>query len=188
MGNSKPICPSNCFSDLTTDKLCGWRYKEPQAKSAICFARRHVHHIDCVCAHEYRALRLLALSDNSRQPDCYFGKFKIPSALIYMAHCLQEFGKQNLGTYGGLLYSLVVSASALGSLNASIFATAVLCVAASRRKYFPAVFANLHCESVELEIESHQPILNMLPRWTQYLIVTFLKATSTLRWEKEVPV
>jgi solute carrier family 7 (L-type amino acid transporter), member 6 len=55
---------------------------------------------------------------------------------------LQEFARHTLGSWGGVLFSIVVSMSAMGALNANVFATAKLCVSASHRNYFPPVLAN----------------------------------------------
>ena len=53
----------------------------------------------------------------------------------------QEFETHVLDSLGGLLCSLMISVSAMGALNANVFATGRLCVAASQRRYFPKILS-----------------------------------------------
>ncbi|KAI0129942.1 large neutral amino acids transporter small subunit 1 [Xylariales sp. AK1849] len=62
-----------------------------------------------------------------------------------------EFARQAVGGWCGLVFSVVVAMSAAGALNANLFATSKLCVAASHRGYFPAILANLHCNNAHDE-------------------------------------
>ena len=100
----------------------------------------------------------------------------------------QEFARRTLGSWGGLLFSIVVSTSAMGALNANVFATAKLCVVASRRAYFPAVLANLHCESAKDEPEYLADRLRSWPSPARGLVMLFARATSQLRWQNSVPM
>jgi L-asparagine transporter-like permease len=100
----------------------------------------------------------------------------------------KEFGSQALGPFGAAFYSLVISASALGSLNATIFATGALFVAASNQGYFPKAFANKHCDSADVEAPLFRARFSVLPNWCQRPALYFIRATSTSRWEKRVPV
>lgn len=50
---------------------------------------------------------------------------------------------------GGTVYALVVSASCLGSLNANVFTSGRVIVAASKNHYFPKIFGNDHCSQKE---------------------------------------
>lgn len=92
------------------------------------------------------------------------------------------------GTAGGVLYSLISSASAMGALNASIFATARLCVAASKRQYFPMVLANLHLQPGEKESDYYERTLLRTPSVISKLVQSIASSTETLRLEDEVPV
>jgi amino acid transporter len=52
----------------------------------------------------------------------------------------QEFGGNMFGPAGKIVYSVAIAISAFGALNSNIFATSRLCVVASNRLYFPALF------------------------------------------------
>ncbi|KAI3392901.1 hypothetical protein diail_4988 [Diaporthe ilicicola] len=104
-----------------------------------------------------------------------------------------EFAQRTLGSAAaGVAFSVVVSASALGALNANVFATAKLCVAAAHRGYFPAVLANLHCRSEADEGEYleaalvgvNRPVFSVL----KTSVTWFAEATRELRWRRGVPV
>ncbi|KAI4143240.1 MAG: hypothetical protein LQ340_007073, partial [Diploschistes diacapsis] len=57
----------------------------------------------------------------------------------------QKFGSAVFGTPGSTLYSILVSISVWGALNANIFAAGRLAAAASQRGYFPSVLGkNTH--------------------------------------------
>lgn len=51
---------------------------------------------------------------------------------------VQDFGKILFGTAGALIATMIVALSALGALNAKIFAIGRLTQAAARRNYFPS--------------------------------------------------
>jgi hypothetical protein len=93
-----------------------------------------------------------------------------------------------LGPWGGIIFSIVVSISAMGALNANVFATAKLCVAASRRNYFPPVLANLHCASAKDEADYLERRLRILPAVMRKFIVGLADSTTGLRWQRSVPV
>ena len=82
----------------------------------------------------------------------------------------------------------MVSASAMGALNANVFATARPVVAASNRNYFPGILANRHFSDVAKESDYYRGALAKIPSPLVTLIVKFAKATHTLRLEKQVPV
>jgi len=82
----------------------------------------------------------------------------------------------------------MVSASAMGALNANVFATGRLVVAASNRNYFPGILANLHYSVGDKEPDYYRGAFSMLPNQLVSLIVRFAETTSTLRLEKQVPV
>lgn len=86
----------------------------------------------------------------------------------------------------------MVSASALGALNANVFATSRLCVAAAHRGYFPAVLANLHCRLEADEADYLEEALVGLKRPVFSVLKTgvtwFAEATRELRWRRGVPV
>ncbi|MCJ1462864.1 hypothetical protein MMC07_001467 [Pseudocyphellaria aurata] len=50
-------------------------------------------------------------------------------------------GKQTLGTTGGLIFAILVSASCLGVLNIDIYTTGILTVTSARRGYLPKFLA-----------------------------------------------
>jgi L-type amino acid transporter 6 len=99
-----------------------------------------------------------------------------------------EFAHRTLGSWGGLLFSTIVSISAMGALNANVFATAKLCVSASRRSYFPPALANLHCASAKDEPGYLEHSLRGLPAPVRVVVVAFADATRQLRWGKAVPM
>ena len=92
------------------------------------------------------------------------------------------------GTPGGLLYSLAVSASSLGSLNANVFATGRLCVAASKSRYFPKILGNEHCSTRKEDSPSTRKALQSFPGFVVSRMLWFAEKTETLRWDKQVPV
>lgn len=82
----------------------------------------------------------------------------------------------------------MVAISALGSLNANLFATASLSVAASQRGYFPKVLGNIHCSSQVDEERLNDALRQRLGIYISYPIVKFSRLTARNRWEKNVPV
>ncbi|POS78175.1 large neutral amino acids transporter small subunit 1 [Diaporthe helianthi] len=104
-----------------------------------------------------------------------------------------EFAQRTLhSAAAGVIFSVVVSASALGALNANVFATSRLCVAAAHRGYFPTTLANLHCSSEADEVTYLEQALVGLRRpgfsVLKIGVTWFAKATRELRWRKGVPV
>jgi solute carrier family 7 (L-type amino acid transporter), member 6 len=97
----------------------------------------------------------------------------------------QEFATRTLGGWGGLLYSVAVSISAMGALNANTFATAILAVRASQRGYLPSMLANSHCAGVKHEdgyLDAKLPVvMSGLAKW-------LAARTRRLRWNHSVPV
>lgn len=102
----------------------------------------------------------------------------------------KDFGLNIFGTAGGLIYSLVVSACSLGSLNANVFATGRLCVAASQNRYFPSILGNGHCSERKDDSPATRNALRSLsfPRFAISGILWFAGRTEALRWDKQVPV
>ena len=93
-----------------------------------------------------------------------------------------------MGSKAGLLYSLVISMCALGALNVNVFATGRLCVASSRRGYFPGILANLHIAHSQSEREYYHRHLSSLPKIVIDSVVAFAIQTSDLRIQKKVPM
>lgn len=89
---------------------------------------------------------------------------------------------------GGFVYSLVVSTSCLGALNANTFATGRLCVAASRQGYFPKVLGNGHCSSKDEDSISTMKNIHRLPTFAVHCILYVAKVTENLRWDKDIPM
>ena len=102
----------------------------------------------------------------------------------------KDFGLNIFGAAGGLLYSLVVSACSLGSLNANVFATGRLCVAASKNRYFPKILGNGHCSTRKEDLPTMRNALHSLPfpGFAVFEMQWFAEKTETLRWDKQVPV
>ena len=75
----------------------------------------------------------------------------------------KDFGYRLFGAAGALIYSLTIAASAMGAVNANIFATAALCVAASKQEYFPRVLANLHYSDGEDETSYYRHAFQNYP-------------------------
>ncbi|KAI9858091.1 MAG: Y+L amino acid transporter [Trichoglossum hirsutum] len=100
------------------------------------------------------------------------------------------FGAATLGQPGRLLYTLIVSLSALGSLNANVFATGRLVHAAGRRGYVPEVLGGGEGrpENEEKDIRRVLGGCSWLPRRFIEGCVWFARVTAELRWEKGVPV
>lgn len=93
-----------------------------------------------------------------------------------------------VGSWAGILFSIIVSISAMGALNANVFATARLCVAASHRSYFPRILANLHCLSEKDEAEYLEHNFRMLPSFLRGGVTKFARWTESLRWHRSVPM
>ena len=89
---------------------------------------------------------------------------------------------------GGIIYTLIASASAMGSLNANTFATARLCVAASKRQYFPMILANMHLQPGEDESDYYKREHSGTASTITMLAVKFARATANLRLEEGVPM
>jgi solute carrier family 7 (L-type amino acid transporter), member 6 len=91
-----------------------------------------------------------------------------------------------LGTFGTIAYSLVVSISALGSLNSNIFATGRLCARAGERGYLPGILANRHFEPGSDELDYYRN--SRLPSPIRECLIWFAAKTQRLRLEKQVPM
>ena len=92
------------------------------------------------------------------------------------------------GPKATFVYSVIISLSALGALNANVFATGRLCVAACRRRYFPKILGNMHVEDHLQEQDYYEKHLSTLPSLLKSGIKAFAKWTARLRLEEEVPV
>ncbi|KAI2623433.1 amino acid/polyamine transporter I [Xylaria nigripes] len=96
-----------------------------------------------------------------------------------------EFANRTIGAWGGLIFTGAVAISAMGAVNAHLFAVAKLCVAASQRGYFPLVLANRHCHAAQDEASYFRRVLH----WPLQLpVLAFARLTRRLRWENSVPV
>ena len=93
-----------------------------------------------------------------------------------------------MGGSGKLLYAVCVAISALGAVNVNIFASARLCVVASERQYFPAIFSNLHVREGSSEMLYYREKLQRYPWWISYAVSKFALLTSELRLKQSVPV
>jgi hypothetical protein len=91
-----------------------------------------------------------------------------------------------LGTFGSITYSLVVSISALGSMNSNIFATGRLCARAGERMYLPGILANRHFEPGTDELDYYRE--SNIPFPFKNFIIWFAAKTQRLRLEKHVPM
>ncbi len=100
----------------------------------------------------------------------------------------KDFGLQVFGSIGGLVYSLIVSMSCLGSLNASVFASGRLMVAASKDHYIPKILGNGHCPTKEDDSASTRKLLRGFPTPVASSIIWLAARTEHLRWDKMVPM
>ncbi|GAA5891413.1 hypothetical protein JCM6882_004686 [Rhodosporidiobolus microsporus] len=55
-----------------------------------------------------------------------------------------DFGRALAGPVGGLLFAIIVSVSGLGALNATLYTSSRLVVAASEQGFLPRLFSNFH--------------------------------------------
>jgi hypothetical protein len=83
------------------------------------------------------------------------------------------------------MFSIIVAMSAMGAVNANMFAVAKLSVAASQRAYFPPILANLHCGTARDEAAY---LRRTLPRPIRLPVLVFARLTRRLRWEQSVPM
>ncbi|KAI0490944.1 amino acid/polyamine transporter I [Xylaria cf. heliscus] len=96
-----------------------------------------------------------------------------------------EFANRTIGAWGGLIFTTIVAMSAMGAVNANIFAVTRLCVAAAQRAYFPLMLANLHCRTARDEASYFRRTL----AWPFRLpVLALARLTRRLRWEYSVPV
>ena len=100
----------------------------------------------------------------------------------------KDFGLQVFGSIGGLVYSLVVSMSCLGSLNASVFTSGRLMVAASKDQYVPKIFGNGHCPTKEDDSASTRKLLRGFPTPVASGMIWLAANTEHLRWDRRVPM
>ncbi|KAN0072291.1 large neutral amino acids transporter small subunit 1 [Elaphomyces granulatus] len=103
---------------------------------------------------------------------------------------LIAFSNTLYGPAGSLIYTIAISLSALGSLNANVFAVGRLAVAASQRDYIPSFFSGSNSRGMSL-VEEEQELREMTQRWPSWVvwcITRFAKATGRLRLEQGVPV
>ena len=101
---------------------------------------------------------------------------------------IKDFGLQVFDSIGGLVYSLVVSMSCLGSLNASVFSAGRLVVAASKDHYVPKILGNGHCSTKEDDSASTMRLLRGFPTPIASSIIWLAARTEHLRWDRMVPM
>ncbi|KAI9769565.1 MAG: Y+L amino acid transporter [Geoglossum umbratile] len=101
------------------------------------------------------------------------------------------FGSIVFGSPGRVFYTVIVSISALGSLNSNVFATSRLAVAAARRDFLPRFLSGgdeVEMSSQEDEARSVMQRMRAWPRWVGMVCVWVSSVTGRLRREKKVPV
>jgi solute carrier family 7 (L-type amino acid transporter), member 6 len=76
----------------------------------------------------------------------------------------------------------------MGALNANVFATARLCVAAGEGSCFPGMLANVRVRRGEEEPECYEGKLEGSPAIIRKAALSFAGLTNTLRIKKGVPV
>jgi hypothetical protein len=89
---------------------------------------------------------------------------------------------------GGFIYSLAISASAMGALNANVFAGGRLCAAASKRHYFPKILGNMHYIEGDRESDYYRKALQSFPVKARVAAIAFAERTARLRLQQEVPM
>jgi hypothetical protein len=90
-----------------------------------------------------------------------------------------------------VFYTVIVSISALGSLNSNVFATSRLAVAAARRDFLPRFLSGgdeVEMSSQEDEARSVMLRMRAWPHWVGMVCVWVSSVTGRLRREKKVPV
>ena len=111
---------------------------------------------------------------------------------LLISACIQQtFGDILYGPAGSLMYTIAICISALGALNANVFAVSRLAVAASHRDYIPGIFAGDNKTGMSVEQEERLLRARMQgrrPKWTVRLATGFTRATGRLRLEQGVPV
>lgn len=93
-----------------------------------------------------------------------------------------------MGPAAGILYSLVVALSAIGSINASLFAGARQYIASAERSYIPRIFGSLHVDRTTQESIYYDVTLKAFPSFLVDAVKWFAGRTERLRLEKRVPV
>ena len=73
-------------------------------------------------------------------------------------------------------------------MNVNVFTTGRLCVAASKRGYFPSILANLHYDRSTQEVDYYHQRLGFLPSSVVEPIACFAAWTADLRLEQGVPM
>lgn len=101
---------------------------------------------------------------------------------------VQKLAQYSAGVFGASIVSLAIATSAMGTLNANVFATGRLCMAAAQRGYSPAPLANLHVDIHGNEDDYHQRVLRKVPAPISRLVLWLARRTSTLRLKQEVPL
>jgi solute carrier family 7 (L-type amino acid transporter), member 6 len=76
----------------------------------------------------------------------------------------------------------------MGALNANVFATSRLCVAASKRSYFPKILANLHVQSGDREVDYYEKKLRNTSSVIKGTVIKFATSTARLRFVDGVPM
>ncbi|KAI1262440.1 amino acid/polyamine transporter I [Xylariaceae sp. FL1019] len=95
-----------------------------------------------------------------------------------------EFARRTLGAWGGIVFSIVVAISAMGAVNANMFAVAKLTVVAAQRAYVPPILANSRCETSSDEAAY---LRRTWPWPLQVPVQVFARQTRKLRCDQSVP-
>ncbi|KAL3455698.1 amidase signature domain-containing protein [Aspergillus heterothallicus] len=81
--------------------------------------------------------------------------FVLPHSTIEASNTVAvQFGDKVFGSIGALVFALIVSASCVGALNATIFTSGRLVYAAGKEGYLPSVFGNLWTQGSGSSISS----------------------------------
>ncbi|WWC89749.1 uncharacterized protein L201_004675 [Kwoniella dendrophila CBS 6074] len=67
-----------------------------------------------------------------------------PSIVVASNTVALDFGKETIGKFGMVVFSVLVAVSCFGALNSSFFTTARLIYAASREHFLPSIFSRLN--------------------------------------------
>ena len=101
------------------------------------------------------------------------------------------FGDTLYGSAGSIIYTIAICISALGSLNANVFAVGRLAVAASQRDYVPGIFAGDNSTGISIEQEGkllRAKMQKRWPKWSMRAVIGLARVTGRLRLEQGVPV
>ena len=186
----RSLMPSSMLTLVHLDWLCGRRNERPSTQFAEGNQNVHDDRSDWLCPSERGFVCRSPNARYARTACCGVGKSKAspPSAIGILIIIIQEFGSSTFGATGARLYSILIATSAIGTLNVNVFATGRLCVAASKRRYFPSILSNMHYDHRTQESDYYRARLRRMPSLILAAVLMFAETTANLRLVEEVPM